>query len=121
MYAWETGPADDLSMLLLCGEADFKVIPACPHNYGSIAHTVHPQLISNSAFIDRKIKYQIPPKSNIALKHLRTQVSSLLAHQFRGKPLLESQVLWNEMASIVLGKMKVEEEDAEQAPAVTVN
>ncbi|THH02832.1 hypothetical protein EW026_g81 [Hermanssonia centrifuga] len=25
MYAWETGPADDISLLLLCGEAEFKV------------------------------------------------------------------------------------------------
>lgn len=25
LYAWETGPVDDMAMLLLCGEADFKV------------------------------------------------------------------------------------------------
>lgn len=25
MYAWETGPVDDLALLLLCGEPDFKV------------------------------------------------------------------------------------------------
>ena len=25
LYAWETGPADDLSLVLLCGEQDFKV------------------------------------------------------------------------------------------------
>lgn len=25
LYAWETGPVDDTSMLLLCGECDFKV------------------------------------------------------------------------------------------------
>lgn len=24
LYAWETGPVDDMSMLLLCGESDFK-------------------------------------------------------------------------------------------------
>lgn len=25
MYAWETGPVDDLALVLLCGDADFKV------------------------------------------------------------------------------------------------
>lgn len=25
MYAWETAPIDDLAILLLCGECDFKV------------------------------------------------------------------------------------------------
>ena len=25
MYAWEVGPVDDLALLLLCGEPDFKV------------------------------------------------------------------------------------------------
>jgi hypothetical protein len=25
MYAWETGPVDDIAMLLLCGECEFKV------------------------------------------------------------------------------------------------
>lgn len=25
LYAWETGPAEDISLLLLCGECDFKV------------------------------------------------------------------------------------------------
>ncbi|KAH0590581.1 hypothetical protein H2248_000717 [Termitomyces sp. 'cryptogamus'] len=88
LYAWETGPVDDMAMLLLCGECEFK-------------------LISDSAIIDRKIKFRISPKSNIALKFLRIQLWSLLAHQFRGKPLTESQVLWNEIAMLVLGKVKL--------------
>jgi ATP-dependent RNA helicase DHX29 len=25
LYAWETGPVDDRALVLLCGEADFKV------------------------------------------------------------------------------------------------
>lgn len=25
LYAWETAPVDDLALLLLCGEAEFKV------------------------------------------------------------------------------------------------
>ncbi|KDQ63609.1 hypothetical protein JAAARDRAFT_119632 [Jaapia argillacea MUCL 33604] len=90
LYAWETGPADDIGLLLLCGECDFK-------------------LISDSAFIDRKIKFRIPPKSNIALKWLRTQLGSLLAAQFRGRPIVESQVYWNELAMMILGKVKPQE------------
>ncbi|KAJ7786454.1 P-loop containing nucleoside triphosphate hydrolase protein [Mycena metata] len=67
LYAWETGPVDDVAIALLCGDADFK-------------------LISNTAFIDRnKIKYQVSPKSNIALKFLRTHLASILAQQFRSK------------------------------------
>jgi len=88
LYAWETGPVDDMAMLLLCGECDFKIT-------------------SDSAFIDRKIKFHIPPKSNIALKFLRSRLGSLLAQQFRGKPLTESQILWKEVAMMVLGKAKV--------------
>ncbi|KAF5377628.1 hypothetical protein D9615_005290 [Tricholomella constricta] len=98
LYAWETGPVDDMSMLLLCGECDFKII-------------------SDSAFIDRKIKFRISPKSNIALKFLRTQLGSLLAHQFRGKTLTESQILWNEISLMALGKVKL---DAEEQPIVLI-
>lgn len=71
------------------------------------------QLISDSAFIDRKIKFRIPSKSNIALKFLRGQLGSLLAHQFRGKILTESQILWNDISLMVLGKIKVEDEGSE--------
>jgi len=88
LYAWETGPVDDLAMLLLCGDADFK-------------------LVSNAAFIDRKIKFQVSPKCNIALKFLRSHLASILAQQFRSKPLTESQVLWSEIATSVLGKEKL--------------
>lgn len=66
------------------------------------------QLISDSAFIDRKIKFRIPPKTNIALKHLRNQVNAVLATQLRGKPLTESQMLWMQSAMVVIGKLKLE-------------
>ncbi|KAJ3811403.1 P-loop containing nucleoside triphosphate hydrolase protein [Lentinula aff. lateritia] len=99
LYAWETGPVDDMAMLLLCGEVDFK-------------------LISNAAFIDRKVKFQIAPKTNIALKFLRTQLTSLLAYQFRGKILTESHILWNDLALMVLGKVKIEDP---HAPSITIS
>ncbi len=69
------------------------------------------QLISDSFSIDRKIKFRVAPKTNIALKHLRTQLATVLSQQLRGKALNESQILWNEMALLVLGKLKVEDEN----------
>ncbi|KAJ6503399.1 P-loop containing nucleoside triphosphate hydrolase protein [Mycena vitilis] len=89
LYAWETGPVDDVALVLLCGDTDFK-------------------LVSNTTFIDRKVKFQVPPKCNIALKHLRTHVAAILAQQFRTKPLTESQVLWSDIATSVLSKEKLE-------------
>jgi len=92
LYVWETGPVDDMAMLLLCGECDFK-------------------LISDSTFIDRKIKFRVSPKANVALKILRSHLSTLLAQQFRGKSLSESQCLWFELALMVLGKAKIEADE----------
>ncbi|KAF8337940.1 P-loop containing nucleoside triphosphate hydrolase protein [Cantharellus anzutake] len=89
LYAWETGPIDDLSLFLLCGEAEFK-------------------LFSNSAFIDRKIKYNLSPKTNLAVKVLRERTASILATQMRGKPLSLSQQKWKELALFVLGKLKID-------------
>jgi len=89
-------------MLLLCGECDFK-------------------LISNSASIDRKVKFHISPKSNVAIKILRNHLASILAQQFRGKPLSESQNLWFKLALMVLGKVKIEVEGEEHHPNVVVN
>ncbi|OBZ78804.1 putative helicase C15C4.05 [Grifola frondosa] len=100
LYAWETGPVDDLALLLLCGDTEFK-------------------LMSNLAFIDRKIKFRIHPKASVALKFLRSQLGSLLAIQFRNKPLTESQLLWNDTAMMVLGKMRPDDED-EYQESITV-
>ncbi|KAH9835693.1 P-loop containing nucleoside triphosphate hydrolase protein [Rhodofomes roseus] len=90
LYAWETGPVDELAMVLLCGETEFK-------------------LAANSVYIDRKIKFCFSPKTGVAIKLLRAQLSSLLSTQMRTKPLSESQLLWNDLAMMVLGKVKPEE------------
>ena len=60
-------------------------------------------------YIDRKIKFRLSPKTGIAIKLLRSQISTLLSAQMRIKPLSETQVLWNELAMMVLGKMRPEE------------
>ena len=64
--------------------------------------------MSDSVGIDRKIRFRIPPKASIALKLLRNNLASILSTQFRTRPLSESQVRWNEIAMMILGKIKPE-------------
>jgi ATP-dependent RNA helicase DHX29 len=42
----------------------------------------------------------------MALKHLRKHLATVLSLQFRSQPLTESQVLWKELAEMVLSKVK---------------
>ncbi|THU91743.1 P-loop containing nucleoside triphosphate hydrolase protein [Dendrothele bispora CBS 962.96] len=111
LYVWETGPVDDLALLLLCGEADFKVRIHKPFKlcFRPFLTLRKYQLISNSVSIDRKIRFQLSPKANIALKILRSRLGTLLENQFRGKKVLvESQLHWQELAMMTLGKVKQE-------------
>jgi ATP-dependent RNA helicase DHX29 len=78
-------------------------------------------LISNSAFIDRKVKFHVSPKSNVALKILRNHLGTILAQMFRGKPLAESQDVWFQVALMVLGKIKKEADEGDQLPGLVVN
>lgn len=109
LYAWETGPVDDLAMLLLCGESDFKVFQSVLIGNGRLIAIVV-QLVSDTAVIDRKIKFNIPAKTNVALKLLREHLYDILSTQFRGQPLVESHVVWNDVAQMVLGKIKPKDE-----------
>jgi len=86
---------DDLAMVLLCGDADFK-------------------LSSNSAVLDRKIKFATSPKTNLALKILRDRLGTVLGTQMRGKPLSAELQKWNDLALLVLGKIKVEAADEDE-------
>jgi hypothetical protein len=48
----------------------------------------------------------------------------ILAQQFRGKPLTESQVLWQQLGELVLGKIKIrrpDESDGMPGPIVVVS
>lgn len=74
------------------------------------------------AIIDRKIKFHISPKANVAIKILRGHIGTLLAQLFRGKPLSEEQVRWFDLALAVLGKVKMEPVDGgNHAPIVLMN
>ncbi|KAH8998942.1 hypothetical protein EDB86DRAFT_789000 [Lactarius hatsudake] len=89
LYVWETGPADDLALLLLCGDCNFK-------------------LVSDAAFVDRKIRFRIPARTGLALKHLRTQLAAVLDERLRNKPTTGSQERWMDIVLAVLGKLRPE-------------
>ncbi len=67
--------------------------------------------------IDRKTRFRVSPKTNIALKFLRSQLADVLGSQLRGKVLTESRILWNELGMVVLGKIPVDEE---KEPSMTI-
>ncbi|KAF9044866.1 P-loop containing nucleoside triphosphate hydrolase protein [Hymenopellis radicata] len=98
LYAWETAPVEELALLLLCGDVEFK-------------------LLSDMVIIDRKTRFRVSPKTNIALKFLRSQLANVLGSQLRGKVLNESHILWNELGMVVLGKIPVDEE---KEPSMTI-
>ncbi|KAH8100605.1 P-loop containing nucleoside triphosphate hydrolase protein [Cristinia sonorae] len=103
LYAWETGSVEDMALLLLCGEVDFR-------------------LMSYTATIDRKVKFRIEPKSGVALKYLRNQLGQLLAAQYRCKPLTDVQSRWNDLAKMILGKVEIKETpEREETVTLIVN
>ena len=97
---------DDVALVLLCGEPEFKVMHAAHELSWSIFERRCIKLASDAVYIDRKIKFRVPAKSGIALKLLRNQLDVLLSTQMRQKPLVESQTLWNNLAMMVLGKVR---------------
>jgi ATP-dependent RNA helicase DHX29 len=64
-------------------------------------------LITDTASIDRKIRFCVSPKTNIALKILREQLSNVLAQQYQGKPLNQAQETWKELGLLALSKTKI--------------
>ncbi|KAI6044950.1 P-loop containing nucleoside triphosphate hydrolase protein [Pisolithus marmoratus] len=89
LYAQETAPVDDLAILLACGECEFK-------------------LMSDSAIVDRKIRYRLTPKANVAIKILRRQFHSILSRRFHGKPLTVFQSRWYELVIAALSGIEQE-------------
>ena len=71
--------------------------------------------------IDRKVKFRVGPRVNIALKHLREHLDSILATQMRGRPLTESQSRWNDLALAILRHIKMEgDEEEPKQPTMTL-
>jgi len=79
-------------LLLLCGEIDVK-------------------LSSDCVILDRKLKFRCSPKSNIALKYLRDQLTQILSCRMRMRPLTKAQEAWYSLALMILGRVVDEGED----------
>jgi len=70
--------------------------------------------VSDAAVVDRnKIKFRIPAKTNLALKHLRNKLAAVLSERLQKKPSTESQERWMEMALFILGKLRPEQSSSE--------
>ncbi|KAI0348676.1 P-loop containing nucleoside triphosphate hydrolase protein [Trametopsis cervina] len=102
MYAWETGPVDDLALVLLCGDADFK-------------------LMAHSVTVDRKVRFRVEPKTNVALKYLRNHIGTMLSSHFRGDKLGDLQTDWEDLALLVLGKVKPQTEKKPETITLVTN
>lgn len=67
-------------------------------------------MIADTASIDRKIRFCVAPKTNVALKILREQLSNVLAQQYQGKVLSEAQEAWKELGLLALSKAKIKQD-----------
>jgi ATP-dependent RNA helicase DHX29 len=67
---------------------------------------------SDSAVVDRKIKFQFAPKTAVAIRYLREQLVSIIATRMRNRLLTPEQEKWNELAMMVLRRMKVTEDSS---------
>ena len=67
-------------------------------------------MIADTASIDRKIRFCVAPKTNVALKILREQLSNVLAQQYQGKALTRAQEAWKELGLLALSKTKIKED-----------
>jgi hypothetical protein len=74
------------------------------------------QLTSDTISIDRKIRFCVSPRTNLALKVLREQLGNLLAHQYQGKSLDNIQNSWKDIGLLALGRMKIKPDDNTQPP-----
>lgn len=67
-------------------------------------------MIADTASIDRKIRFCIAPKTNVALKILREQFLNVLAQQYQGKALTQVQEAWKELGLLALSKTKFKQD-----------
>jgi len=65
-------------------------------------------LLADTISIDRKLRFQVPPRVNLALKILREQLGNLLAQQYQGKVLSELHNFWKEIGLLAMGHVKVD-------------
>ncbi|KAJ9118123.1 hypothetical protein QFC22_004024 [Naganishia vaughanmartiniae] len=95
LYAWETSPVDDIALFLLCGEIlDIKTW-------------------ASSVVLDRKIKFNMPPVTILALQRLRTEFANCLSQRMASIPLDPEQEKWFELGlKCIMKTVEEEQEDA---------
>ncbi|KAJ9092668.1 hypothetical protein QFC21_006733 [Naganishia friedmannii] len=95
LYAWETSPVDDIALFLLCGEIlDIKTW-------------------ASSVILDRKIKFNMPPITILALQRLRTEFANCLSQRMASIPLDPEQEKWFELGlKCIMKTVEEEQEDA---------
>ena len=64
--------------------------------------------------MDRKVRFRVGPKSSIALKYLRSRIGTTLAAHLRGDNFEDIQTAWEDLAMLVLGKIKPKSDDKRQ-------
>lgn len=94
LYAWETGPVDDVALFLLCGE-QVEIKPW-----------------SGSATVDRKIRFQVPSELLVALKKLRTAFAEAIAVRMSGKKMTDDQAKWFELGLKCLMTVETPKDEA---------
>ncbi|PPQ72027.1 hypothetical protein CVT24_008079 [Panaeolus cyanescens] len=88
LYAWETGPVEELCLILLCGEADTK-------------------LVSNILFLDKKVQFQVDPKTHVALRRLRSKLLQAFDARCGMKALSPELQSWTEVGLLALSGEKI--------------
>ncbi|KAG7562714.1 hypothetical protein FFLO_01874 [Filobasidium floriforme] len=79
LYAWETGPVEDMALFLLCGEH------------------LEIKTWSGAAIIDRKIRFNVSGDLLLHLKRLREEFAQALSLRMSGKQFNEDQAKWFEL------------------------
>ncbi|KAH7106886.1 P-loop containing nucleoside triphosphate hydrolase protein, partial [Auriculariales sp. MPI-PUGE-AT-0066] len=92
LYAWETGAAQDVSIVLLCGEGEFRS--------------------STETFaLDRnKVRFRAKGRTGVAIQHVRQRIAAIFATRMRGQPVTDLQSLrWLELALAMLRRKRAED------------
>ena len=67
------------------------------------------QLISDATIIDRKLKFALSAKSNVALKIIRERLTDIFALHFQRKTLTDAQKMWMDIAISALSHDKLKD------------
>lgn len=103
---------DDIALFLLCGEIlDVKV--GVDRTGTPTSLTFSFQTWASTVVIDRKIKFNMPPLTILAMQRLRTEFAAGVSQRMASIPLTPEQGKWFELGLKCI--MKTVEEEQEEA------